>query len=204
MIIKKIILFALFICLFIVPSQAQKLGIRAGANINTPSIDYNGMNAKSRVGFNIGVTSGFNLPLGGLSINTGLLFSQQSFGLKQDLGNNRGITYYFKTNNLEVPLNIRKEFDFFVVKQFIQIGPYASYSLSGRVKDGGDSHKMSFKSNSDRFDIGLNIGIGCDLPLNFEVLLNYGFGFTESKIALGEETLSKKNRNWLLSFGYHF
>jgi hypothetical protein len=201
---RKIIILSFLICLFILPAGAQKLGVKAGLNINTPKIDYYGMDGKSRVGFDVGLTSAFNLPLSGLSINTGLLFSQQGFSLKHDYGNNNGITYYFKTNNLEVPLNVRKEFDFFVVKQFIQIGPYVSYSLSGRIKDGVGSHKMNFKSDGDRFDTGLNIGIGCNLPLNLEVLVNYGFGFTDSKIVFGDQFISQKNRNWHFSLGYHF
>lgn len=184
--------------------NAQQLGVRAGVNLSNTQVELNGIDTKSYVGFNIGAISDFNLPFAGWKINAELLFSNQGFALKQDYGNNSGLTYNFITNTIEVPVNVRKEFNLLIVKQYIQAGLYSSYVLSGRVKDGDTSHSLDFKNNSDRFDTGFSVGIGSYLTKNIQILINYDHGFTKSEINFGDQVIASKNRRWRLSAGYMF
>lgn len=200
--IKTLLLLVILISLSSV--NAQQLGVRAGVNLSNTQVELNGIDTKSYVGFNIGGISDFNLPFDGWKINAGLLFSNQGFALKQDYGNNSGLTYNFITNTIEVPVNVRKEFNLLIVKQYIQAGLYSSYVLSGRVKDGDTSHSLDFKNNSDRFDTGFSVGIGSYLTKNIQILINYDHGFTKSEINFGDQVIASKNRRWGLSAGYMF
>lgn len=184
--------------------SAQQLGVRAGANLSNSKVELKGVDIKANMGFNIGVISDFNLPFDGWKINAGLLFSNQGFALKQDYGNNSGLTYNFTTNTIEVPVNVRKEFNFFIVKQYVQAGLYSSYALSGRIKDGDTSHSLDFKNNSDRFDTGFSLGVGSYLTRNIQVLINYDHGFGKSEMNFGDQIIASKNRRWTLSAGYMF
>lgn len=204
-IVMRIKLFLVLITLIPLMSlNAQRLGIRAGANLSTPKVELDGMDTKSYTGFNIGVISDFSLPLSGLKINTGLLFFNQGFTLKNDMGNNTGITYNFRTNHLEIPVNIRKEFNLLLVKPYIQAGLYSSYAISGRVKDGEGSESMEFKSGSDRLTTGMSFGVGSYIIDKIQVLISYDYGFTKSEIKLGEANIATKNRRWALSAAYMF
>lgn len=185
-------------------ANAQQLGVRAGVNLSNTEVELNGVDTKRYIGFNIGAISNFNLPIDGWKINAGLLFSNQGFALKQDYGNNSGVTYNFTTNTIEVPVNVRKEFNLFIVKQYIQAGLYSSYALSGRIKDGDTSHSLDFKKKADRFDTGFSIGLGSFLTQKIQVLINYDHGFTKSEIKFGDQIIVSKNRRWGLSAGYLF
>lgn len=190
--------------LFLTGLKAQQIGVRAGVNLNSSKVDYENIDAKFRTGFNVGAISDFNLPLDGWKLNTGLLYNYQGFSLRQDRGNNQGISYYFNTNNLELPINIRKEFDLHAIKPFIQGGVYGSYVLSGRIKDGDSSQTMKFKKNGDKLDIGMNFGAGCYLTTKLRLVANYGFGFKERQIVFGDQFVSYKNASWSLSAEYIF
>ncbi|WP_165020274.1 porin family protein [Dysgonomonas sp. ZJ279] len=201
---KVKVLFLLFIFVPVIALNAQRLGVKAGVNLNNSKVDFNGMDADLYTGFNVGLISDFNLPFSGWKFNTGLLYSYEGFKLKEDYGNNMGITYHFITNNIEIPLNIRREFNHFVIKHYIQAGLNSSYALSGRIKDGESSRSLSFKNNADRFDFGASVGIGCYLTSKLQLLASYDHGLTESELVFGDQIISTKNRRWSLAVGYMF
>lgn len=200
--IKTLLLLITFASLSTI--KAQQWGVRAGVNLSNPRVELNDIDTKSYIGFNIGVASAFNLPFDGWKINAGLLFSNQGFSIKEDYGNNSGVTYNFITNTIEVPVNVRKEFKLLIVKQYIQAGLYSSYALSGRVEDGETSHSLDFKTDSDRFDAGFSVGLGSYLTKNIQVLISYDHGFTKSEINFGDQVLASRNRKWALSAAYIF
>lgn len=200
--IKTFLFLVIFISLNVV--HAQQLGFRGGVNLNNTNVDLNGIDKKSKIGFDLGIMSDFNLPFHEWTINTGILFSKQRFELKQDYGNNVGVTYNFITNNIEVPVTVRKEFNLTLVKPFIQIGLYSSYAISGKLKDGETKHSLDFNKNIDRFNAGLTAGIGSYLTKNIYFLINYDHGLRKNKIGFGDENITLKKRKWLLSAGYTF
>lgn len=204
-VIRTKLLLVLLALLAFTNVNAQKLGVRAGVNLSNPKVELSGLDAKSYTGFNVGITSDFNLPLNGWKINAALLFSNQGFALKQDYGNNSGVTYNFTTNTIEIPVNVRKEFNLLMFKSlFVQAGLYSSYALTGRVKDGDTSHSLDFNSNSDRFDGGLSIGAGSYITKNIQILINYDYGFSESEVKFGDQVIGSRNRRWAFSAGYMF
>ena len=203
----KIKLIAILLLSGALSVNAQRIGIRGGVNIDNSKIEYNGLEADTRVGFHIGAVSEFDIVPDSWSFNAGLLFSQNGFTFKYEREANTGLTYHFITNNLEIPLHIRKEFALSTsIKPFIHAGPYISYALSGRIKDGDGSHSMDFKKDGDRFDIGANIGIGCNVVAGLRLLANYGFGFTENNIVFGnqDQIIKNKNRRFTISAEYLF
>lgn len=202
--IKLVVITLLLLSMSVFTISAQQLGVRAGVDLNSSNIRFNNIDANLRTGFHVGVISDFDLPLIGWKINTGLLYSYDGFTLKQSYGNNTGITYHFNNNNLEIPINLRKEFNLLAVKPFVQGGVYASYLISGRVKDGTSSNKMEFKSSNDRIDVGLNFGVGASVISKLRLVANYNLGFNRKQILLGQDVVSYKNAFWSLSAEYIF
>ncbi len=200
---KKIIVIFLFV-FCAVSLSAQQFGLRGGVILDASSIQFPQVETNKRVGFNVGGVCDFKLPMIGWEINTGLLYANRGFSLKSRYGDGNGITYHFTTNNIEVPVSIRKEFDLFIVKPFIQAGLYASYTFSGRVKDGDSSQSMAFDGNANKLDIGANITMGFKLTSKLRFLANYGIGFAENKYVFSDQSISHKSRAYNLSLEYMF
>lgn len=186
--------------------KAQKIAVRTGVNLGAPKIDFNGVDETTRVGFNVGLTSDFSLPLIGWSLNASLLYSNQGFVLKQDYGNNIGVTYNTTINTIEMPVNVRKEFKLsnFIKSLFVQAGLFSSYTLSGIAKDKDGSHSLGFLNNSDRFSTGASVGCGSSITNNIQVLVNYDYGFSGSKMTLGDQVMTLSNRRTMISVAYMF
>lgn len=196
-----IIVFFSFLC-YIASVSAQQFGFKGNVVVDHSKIEFEGVDTDCKTGFNGGVVGNFDLPLSSWGINAGLLYSYRGFSLKNNYGNGSGMTYHFNMHGVEVPVNICKEFNSIILKPFVQAGLYASYALSGRVKDGETSRSIEFEGKADRFDIGANISVGSKLTSKLRFLTSYGFGFAENKYIFGGQPISRKNRNLSFSLEY--
>lgn len=204
---KKIFLILsmlMFIPLVCLNAQGIHIGVKGGVDFNQSDIDFNGVNIDKKVGFHAGAIIKKDLGIDDLALTGELLFSQQRFSLSEQFTNNAGISYHFRTNSLILPINIRKSFNFSIIKPYVQCGPYAGYILSGNIKYGDGSKSMDFDSTGDRFDFGLNAGIGCELPYNLQFQVSYDLGLKNNKLPIGDDKVSVKNRRLSLSLAYLF
>lgn len=198
----------LFVCVVSLHAQIR-VGVRGGVVLDNSKIGYPDVKNETKTGFDGGLTLDFSLPLLGWNINTGASYANRGFSLKHERGlNNEGLmtgeTYHFTTHSLEIPVNIRKEFNLIAVKPFVQTGLYGSYILSGKVKDSETSHSIKFEDDSDKFTTGANIGVGCVFISKISLLANYSIGFSKNKYTFGESTVSRRNRSCTFSLGYLF
>lgn len=199
----RIVVIVLFFTLCSFASvNAQQFGIKGSIVVDNSKIGFPDVETDTRTGFNGGLVGDFKLPLTSWGLNTGLLYSYRDFSLKNSYKDKAGVTYYFKTHGVEVPVNIYREFNSIIIKPFIQAGLYASYTFSGRVKDGEVSRSIEFEGKSDRFDIGANISVGCKLTSKLRFLTGYGFGFAENKYIFSDQPISRKSRNITFSLEY--
>ncbi|MDU1891373.1 MAG: porin family protein [Dysgonomonas sp.] len=206
---KRIAIITVLIAVSAIALHAQRIGIRGGVTFDNSKIGYANVDKEHKTGFDGGLTLDFGLPLLGWNINTGVSYANRGFSLKHDRGiNDEGLsvgeTYHFTTHSLEVPLNLRKQFNLIAVKPFVQAGVYGSYIFSGRVKDPEASHSMKFENDSDKLAMGANIGVGCTFVSKICFLANYSLGFNKNKCNFGGETLSYRNKACTLSLGYLF
>ncbi|MFT3995520.1 MAG: porin family protein [Dysgonomonas sp.] len=201
---KIFLLLGLFLTVSLSQLNAQKIGVSGGVDFNQSSISFGDADVDKKVGFHIGAIYKQNL-IGGFALTGELLYARKEFKLSSSTSGESGISFHCETHNLELPVNIRKSFSLPVVEPFIQLGPYASYALSGKFK-GGDLSKSIDYDGGDRFDYGLNFGIGCGFPFNLQAVVNYGLGLKENKIPFGvsDDKVAVKNRQLSLSVAYLF
>lgn len=170
---QKIALLCLF-SLLIFPLSAQKIGIKAGLNMAKGQYDYTGtsLSTSNLMGFHAGIIGEVSLT-DALYFNTGALVSQK--GTKFSI---IGVNVDFPITYVEVPLNIAYKYDLGAAKIFGQVGPYAGFGLSAKMKGGGEEEEMEFGSEEDqlkRIDFGVNIGAGVEIK-SIQLGVTYGLG----------------------------
>lgn len=167
-------------------SQGPTFGLKGGLNYtNLAGLDADDNNA--RVGFNAGVFAR-TMPESPVGVQLELLYSTKGnrttynafFGLvEQDVD--------FNLNYLELPvmasIRVMDVVDF-------QIGGYAAYLLSGKVKTSGDLGSGSGeidKSDFTSLDAGIVGGIGFNVGENLQIGMRYLHGLVD---VIDDSTLS--------------
>lgn len=185
---KKIfILAAIAMMAFSVSASAQGFGVTAGMNFNSAKIKDVKMDAQA--GWNVGVTYGFNLPLG-FSIQPALVYSQKGALLEEVTDTKQTV------GSINIPVSVQWGPDLLVARPFVDVTPYVGYSLFNKAE--GDLLKDLKGGNG--FEYGLGVGAGLNIwKLQAVVRYNWNFGvlgslkdFTE--IDLGD--LNPENQNY--------
>ena len=93
--------------------KAQHLGIKTGYIADISKIEYPDVKATE-----------LDIPFRytGLGIKTNLLYASHGFKLREDYGNDSGVTFYFRTNSLELPVVLYKEFNVLLFKSYVKGG----------------------------------------------------------------------------------
>lgn len=191
-------------------------GIRAGVNFqNVNGKDETGKDLDNKLitGFNVGVNA--EIPVAtDFYFQPGLLFTTK--GAKDDR--------YDATLNLsylELPLNFLYKPTLGTGKLILGLGPYVAFGVGGKLKVGGQSENVEFKSKVDynstsdkptfkRFDAGANFLFGYELSSRISAQFNAQLGLINiypkiENIPSGFSDESKaKNTGFGISLGYRF
>ena len=152
--LRNYLLLALILA-FSAPSNAQFVGIRAGANMSNFSGDV--MNTERLVGFQFGPV---------LEVNVGERSALSLAALLSSKGSKDGISdVTTDLSYVEVPLLFQSKFGNF----FIELGPSFGYMITADI--GGESAKDLFKD----FDLALLGGAGINLG-SIQADIRYSFG----------------------------
>jgi len=183
-------------------TYAQRLGVKAGYIADFSGISYPGINASSNDGFQVGVESDIPFRHAGIGIKTGLLYVNRGFKLTEDYSNGSGVTFYFRTNNVELPVVLYKEFNLLSLKAYAKGGLYTSYILSGKIRDGISSGTLDLNGNA-RFDYGIVLGLGIKILPNLVFDIDFNHGLKNKKYKFGDNTISEKNSRIAFSMIYY-
>ena len=177
---KNLIYASLLVCFAFSGIKAQenaaKFGIKGGVNFSnlyTEDVDDNNV----LTGFNVGVFA--KLP-----ITNSIAIQPESYYTTKGaevIYNNAFVdgTGRFKLNYIEIPVllvvNLTENFNF-------QVGPYASYLVSGKTTNESNGSTFDFENNLDtndfnKIDAGLAAGIGIDLK-SMSLGIRYNYGLT--------------------------
>ncbi len=193
--------------------EGVTFGIRAGMNLATFTGDVE--DAKSRVGFHVGVIADIPL-MQSLYIQPGIYVSQKGAKWEESDDDYK----YKETMNplyIEIPILASYRYNFGGGSQLqVNFGPYFAYGIGGKVKieeseyDYNDDVWYIYKSEGDffgdkgadfkRFDFGLQVGAGFTFATHYNISLGYQFGLTK----FNDGNSSIKNGNFLISLGYNF
>lgn len=183
-------------------SAQIKFGLKAGVDVAENKISKDVLNAHNRLGFQVGPTVQFNLPLVGLGVNAGLLYGYKDYKLKDNEVNAKLSNYSY----LMVPVQLKQTFSVLgLMGVYAKGGPYAEFKLGGGDFKFNQEGMDKIKSKS--FGVGLDFGIGVELVKKVEIGMNYRFKLTDNygddKIGIKDFT-SRKDKTWNVSLTYLF
>lgn len=196
---KKILLALISVATFTQTSNAQiPIAVVAGVNLANATQKFAGtsISSSSITGFHVGLMTEFTFG-SKLSLMPGLLYSIKGTKISD-------FDATAKINYLEIPLNIAYKLP--VPGLFAYAGPYLGYALSGSSEISGvsDVMKIGTDDSSDikPTDLGLNIGLGYNLPMKLFIRAQYGIGFANIQ-PKGDADNMVKNKVFAISLGYY-
>lgn len=192
-------------------TQKVKLGVKAGLNISSLTIDENELNSSDKTGFTAGVM--VEIPMAkNFSLQPELLYSQQ--GTKITFSDQEVTNSHYKSTIRLHYLNIPVMLKYYVIKGFsVQAGPQIAILLkaNNKYQDNflGYENKESFdlKKYSTGIDTSVNFGLGYQFKDKF---------YTDARYAISYSNVFKegdanhfinndmKNRVFQITLGYFF
>ena len=179
---KFLTLFIAMILVFSAGAQVR-VGVKGGVMFNDMSdlkIGENSYSFDHRTGFQAGIVVQAKIPGVGLAIQPELLYTSKGARLVES--NIPPIKAFrttdapvnglnFRTDYIELPVNIQWGIDLLLVKPFLQVSPYVSYAI-GKY---GSLVDTDWK-NLNRWDYGMGIGAGIDIWI-FQIAFKYSWSF---------------------------
>jgi opacity protein-like surface antigen len=205
---KKNILAVVAVLVFgLANAQTAKFGIKGGMNISNWVGDTEGMDVKSKIGFNVGGFAEIKLS-DKFAIQPELLYSSQGMKLDNIMteieGNDIMVDSKFTLGYINIPVM----FKYYVAEKFnLEAGPQIGFLTSAKVKvivDGYGSATDNVKENFESVDFGLNFGAGYDFTEHFFANARYNLGLSNiAKTEPGEDA-KINNSVFSLNVGYKF
>lgn len=214
----KLILIVCFALINIgVASSQLRFGLKGGFDVSSNRLNKDILNAHNRLGFQVGGTMEFMVPIVGWGAELSALYGHQKYDLDGVKDSNDKSKYSLSNYNyLRVPLNLKKKFSVVgLFGVFIQAGPYIEFKLGGgdlKKTNAGDPLALQEKGNiidewkSKSFGAGLNAGAGVELLNHLEIGMYYRKALTDnySDNDAFKNILRKKPDNWSVNLTYFF
>jgi hypothetical protein len=209
---KKLTLILAAFCLTQITFSQTRFGIRGGLNISNIKVSatFQGQSF-SQTGdaiptFHIGGMA--DIPLGELfAIQPSLLLSGKGANADDGSGEKGKIRPYY----LEVPilLVVRTQLPSTNFKIYAGAGPSFGYGLFGKVTSQGQSDDVFSSDGFKRFDFGVDLTAGVELPAGFQFSFHFIPGVANIAPAndpavTGIDDYSIKNKVIQFSIGYFF
>jgi hypothetical protein len=176
-----------------VNAQNMKFGVKGGLNLASIS-DAEG--SSMRIGAHAGGYLEFKLTEK-FAIQPEFLYSMQGVNEEYDFGVTK-LEAETQIDYLTIPVMLK----LYPTKMFnIQVGPQIGLLVNDKVKLSSGGNSQSFtKTEFNKTDLGLNFGIGVDLPTGLNFYGRYSLGLSK----LVDEDDSFKNRVIQIGLGYTF
>ena len=176
---KKV--FNLFVLLMLLTSAVSaqvKWGVKAGANINDVGIsDYMHYKTTNYLGFSIGPTANIDVPINGVSVETAVLFDQQSIGLESEfLGGGRTYETVVRQQRIVVPVHLQYGIalnDKVTLNVFA--GPQIGFRVGKKVTETDYADWLSKATT-----VNVNAGVGVLFSKHLQLSANYSFAVGKS------------------------
>ncbi|MCL1868727.1 MAG: PorT family protein [Paludibacter sp.] len=206
---KRFFTINVFIILLTVNAFSQ-IGIRIGVNsaqqIRTFIDHPANFTTDKLTGFQAGLVWQSKFGKSGFGTEIGALFTQKgSFYNYTD--NSISVEKFDELNYVSVPFNIR-----FMppisspVNLYGTGGIYFSYLLSGKTTDetNNSSEKMTFRSVTERMDVGVSAGGGVQLLGKIQLGITWNWGFMHTPLSTSDFIKNFKNRDFSVNLTYVF
>ena len=206
---KKIILSTLLVLAFgFTYAQKAEFGIKGGLNSSNFSGDTEGMDFKSRIGFNVGAFAAIELSEK-ITLQPEILFSTQGAKAENVSADVNGVNYTADINFNLSYINIPVMFKYYVADKFNfeagpQIGFLTSAETSTKLEGFSQTVDQDAKDYFESVDFGFNLGAGYDFTKNVSAGIRYNIGLSNVlKTQPGDDSESQ-NSVFSISVGYKF
>lgn len=187
-------------------------GAKAGLNIANMKLDteMGSVSPDSKMGFNLGVYGDYNFT-DMFALEAGLTFSNEGCKLK-DVSKS-------SINYLDIPINLRVNFNIGSMQLYGLVGPTIGVALFGKDKAIGEKkdeceawgepteYDLEFGSGDDcdftRTNIALTLGAGLKFTENLGARLSYDFGLSNIDPA-GNSDFKVKNNVFAIALTFDF
>ncbi len=201
---KFLILLLVAVFAAVSPVKAQLLfGFKGGMNVTEMSFDEKVFDSSNRIGFYIGPTVKFALPLGGLGVDIAGLYEKRDAKV-----NGKSINQ----ENIVVPANLRLTLGLGETAGiYLAAGPQFAFNIGDdNFEWNKDGIENTFQLKKSFFSV--NLGGGIFLSRHFEVGFTYNISISktgEATWADARDALLLKNgdtkaKSWSLSAAYYF
>ena len=211
MIMKKIILSALLVLLFLfsIPVHADeplKFGVKAGLNVSDFYFDSEVFDKTNQAGWFFGPTVKFTLPVVGLGMDASVLYDYRA--AKLDYAT---MTQTVKQQQIAIPVNARYSIGLgSMASVFIFGGPQVAFNIG--EKEYQWNMKSTYALKNSNFSV--NLGFGVTAFKHLQVSANYNIscgktGHATWKSATDAATSvfnkkSSRNNSWQVGLAYFF
>lgn len=188
------------------PAAAQvKIGVKAGVNVSKMSLNKDVFKTSNRMGYFIGPTVKFTLPVVGLGMDASALFSQQEAKIEGLAGSS---TTILKQRQVIVPVNVKYTIGLgSTANIFAFAGPQVGFNVGNKAGELlNDALDWRLKSS----DFSVNVGAGLTVASHFQVTANYnvGIGKTGDVTYQALENAAKNHKahatSWQIGVAYFF
>lgn len=195
---RKILMIISVLLSFTFSATAQMIDPKFGAKAGVNFSEVNDSELKGKTGFHIGLLA--EIYLGEqFSVQPEILYSAQGAKAEEE-----GYTSKLNLDYISVPLMAK----YYIADGLnIQAGPQFSFltkaEIKGEIDDLG-SATLDIKDELESFELGLNFGLGYELPMGvfFDARYNIGLTKINKESIVGENDL--KNRVFQIGVGYKF
>lgn len=206
---KKIILSSLFVlAVSFAYAQKAEFGIKGGLNSSDFNGDTDGVDLKSRIGFNVGAFVSIQLAEK-IILQPEILYSTQGAKAENVTAPIDDMLFTgdikFNLSYINVPVMIK----YYVSDKFnFEAGPQIGFLTSAETSTKLDGYSQTFDEDAKKYfesvDFGLNFGAGYDFTKNFSAGVRYNLGLSNIlKTEQGDDSESQ-NSVFSISVGYKF
>ena len=186
----KIAVLATALTLSVNASAQVKFGLKGGINTSEVFVNDNVWKTDNRLGFFVGPTMKFTLPIVGLGMDISALYEKRESKMKSDDGKQSSVV---SREQLAIPVNMRYSFGLGETANiFLFAGPQVAFNL-GKKERQIIPEVADWTLKSSNFSI--NLGVGCTLASHLQATIGYN-------IALGKT--GGRSNAWQLGVAYFF
>ena len=188
-------------------SAQTKLGLKGGINTSEVSVNDDVWKTDNRLGFFIGPTVKFTLPIVGLGMDISALYEKRESKMKSEDGKLGSVV---SREQLAIPINARYSFGLGETANiFLFAGPQVAFNLGKKNKEiVPEVADWTLKSSN----FSINLGIGCTLASHLQATIGYNIALGKTgEVELstkGVEASKKKydgrSNAWQLGVAYFF
>lgn len=206
---KYLLSFVVLLSLIVsVPNTASaqlRLGVKGGFDVVNRKINLDILKASNRLGFYVGPTLEFVVPMSGLGGDISVLYGHKEYKV-ENTQQGASLSDY---NYISIPVNIKQRVKLLGIGLFVSGGVYGNVKIEGgdikKIKSEADNVIDAYKQKNFIFGIGAGAGVTLfnkvDLGLYFQgdLTKNYGYEYMDAEVFQ-----SKRNQSWNVGLNYYF